>query len=227
MSLANQPVADSFLCLHPDYRKACIYVRELSSPPKIRVYRLSPLDLAISKLSRFQQVDIEDIEAILKKKKFSKTKFIKRYATARAYYTNPKATVFLYGYLSEKSTERISIQKRTCLNPREDRRYLLRTLMEEPRTSYLWASPVPRLPRSPLVFHSFPSKPVAGPIYRVKKTERNTKRIQNGRLGGCSRTRTYDLLHVRLTPTATTTNNYLGRTAEVRLHSSIFRAPRL
>jgi len=94
MSLANQPVADSFLCLHPDYRKACIYVRELSSPPKIRVYRLSPLDLAISKVSRFQQVDIEDIEAILKKKKFSKTKFIKRYATARAYYTNPKATDF-------------------------------------------------------------------------------------------------------------------------------------
>jgi len=49
-----QPVADSFLCLHPDYRKACSYVRELSFPPKIRVYRLSPLDLAISKLSRFQ-----------------------------------------------------------------------------------------------------------------------------------------------------------------------------
>jgi len=89
-----QPVADSFLCLHPDYRKACIYVRELSSLPKIRVYRLSPLDLAISKLSRFQQVDIEDIEAILKKKKFSKTNLIKRYATARAYYTNPKATDF-------------------------------------------------------------------------------------------------------------------------------------
>ncbi len=27
-----QPVADSFLCLHPDYRKACSYVRELSFP---------------------------------------------------------------------------------------------------------------------------------------------------------------------------------------------------
>jgi hypothetical protein len=70
------------------------YVRELSFPPKVRVCRLSPLDLAISKLSRFQQVDIEDIEAILKKEKFSKKKFLKRYATARAYYTNPKATDF-------------------------------------------------------------------------------------------------------------------------------------
>ena len=89
-----QPVADSFLCLHPDYRKACIYVRQLSFPPKVRVYRLSPLDLAISKLSRFQQVDIEDIEAILKKEKFGKKKVLKRYATARAYYTNPRATDF-------------------------------------------------------------------------------------------------------------------------------------
>lgn len=89
-----QPVADSFLCLHPDYRKACSYVRELSFPPKIRVYRLSPLDLAISKLSRFQQVDIEDIEAILKKEKTSKKKFLTRYATARAYYTTPRDTDF-------------------------------------------------------------------------------------------------------------------------------------
>ena len=89
-----QPVADSFLCLHPDYRKACSYVRELSFPPKIRVYRLAPLDLAISKLSRFQQVDIEDIGAILKKEKIDRKKFIRRYATARAYYTNPKETDF-------------------------------------------------------------------------------------------------------------------------------------
>jgi hypothetical protein len=89
-----QPVADSFLCLHPEYRKSCSYVRQLSFPPKIRVYRLSPLDLAISKLSRFQQVDIEDIEAILKKEKIGKKKFLRRYATARAYYTNPAGTDF-------------------------------------------------------------------------------------------------------------------------------------
>jgi len=89
-----QPVADSFLCLYPDYRKACSYVSELSFPPKIRVYRLSPLDLAISKLSRFQQVDIEDIEAILKKDQIGKKRLLKRYATARAYYTNPKETDF-------------------------------------------------------------------------------------------------------------------------------------
>ena len=97
-----QPVADSFLCLHPDYRKACTYVRELSFPPKIRVYRLSPLDLAISKLSRFQQVDIEDIEAILKKEKTSKKKFLTRYATARAYYTNPRDTDFNVRLLVQK-----------------------------------------------------------------------------------------------------------------------------
>lgn len=89
-----QLVSESFLCLHPDYRKASIYVRGLSFPPKIRVSRLSPLDLAISKLSRFQQVDIEDIEAILKKEKIAKKRLLKRYATARAYYTNPKATDF-------------------------------------------------------------------------------------------------------------------------------------
>ena len=89
-----QPVADSFLCLHPDYRKSCIYVRELSFPPKIRVYRLSPLDLAISKLSRFQQVDVEDIEAILKSERIDRKTLVRRYATARAYYTNPKETDF-------------------------------------------------------------------------------------------------------------------------------------
>jgi len=89
-----QPVADSFLCLHPDYRKACIPVRELSFPPKIRVYRLSPLDLAISKLSRFQQVDVEDIRAIIKKEQISKKRLLQRYATARAYYTNPKVIDF-------------------------------------------------------------------------------------------------------------------------------------
>ena len=89
-----QPVADSFLCLHPDYRRACSYVRELSFPPKIRVYRLSPLDLAISKLSRFQQVDVEDIEAVVKKERIDKKKFLRRYATSRAYYTNSKETDF-------------------------------------------------------------------------------------------------------------------------------------
>ncbi len=89
-----QPVADSFLCLHPEYRKSCSYVRELSFPPKIKVYRLAPLDLAISKLSRFQQVDVEDIEAILKKERIAKKKFLRRYATARAYYTNSKETDF-------------------------------------------------------------------------------------------------------------------------------------
>lgn len=94
LKLPVQPVADSFLCLHPDYRKACSYVRELSFPPRIRVYRLSSLDLAISKVSRFQQVDIEDIEAILKKEQTGKKTFLRRYAIARAYYTNPKATDF-------------------------------------------------------------------------------------------------------------------------------------
>jgi Nucleotidyltransferase of unknown function (DUF6036) len=89
-----QVVSESFLCLHPDYRRACKYVPEVSFPPKLRVYRLSPLDLAISKLSRFQAVDIEDIEAILKKEQIQKRTFLKRYATARAYYTNPKATDF-------------------------------------------------------------------------------------------------------------------------------------
>lgn len=57
-------------------------------------YRLSPLDLAISKLSRFQQVDVEDIEALIKKEKIARKRFLMRYTTARAYYTNPKETDF-------------------------------------------------------------------------------------------------------------------------------------
>jgi uncharacterized nucleotidyltransferase DUF6036 len=97
-----QLVPDGFLCLHPDYRKACEYVPELSLPPKIRVFRLSPLDLAISKLSRFLAVDVEDIEAILTKEKISKRRLLKRYATARAYYTNPKATDFNVKLLIKK-----------------------------------------------------------------------------------------------------------------------------
>lgn len=97
-----QIVSESFLCLHPDYRKSCKYVRELSFPPKVRVYRLSALDLAISKLSRFLEVDVEDIEAILKKENISKAKLLKRYATARAYYTNPKAIDFNLKLLIKK-----------------------------------------------------------------------------------------------------------------------------
>jgi len=97
-----QIVPESFLCLHPDYRQACEYVRELSLPPKIRVYRLSPLDLAISKLSRFLEVDIQDIEAILKKEKISKAKLLRRYATARAYYTNQKDIDFNMKMLIKK-----------------------------------------------------------------------------------------------------------------------------
>src|SRR5262249_45303251 len=97
-----QIVSEGFLCLHPDYRQDCEYVRELSLPPKILVYRLSPLDLAISKLSRFVAVDVEDIEAILKKEKISRPRFLKRYATARAYYHNPRTTDFNVKLLIKK-----------------------------------------------------------------------------------------------------------------------------
>jgi Nucleotidyltransferase of unknown function (DUF6036) len=97
-----QIVPEGFLCLHPDYRRDCAYVPALSLPPKILVYRLSPLDLAISKLSRFLAVDVEDIEAILKKEKISKSKLLRRYATARAYYTNQKAIDFNMKLLIKK-----------------------------------------------------------------------------------------------------------------------------
>jgi hypothetical protein len=48
------------------------------------------------------EVDIQDIEAILKKEKISRAKLLRRYATARAYYTNQKDIDFNMKILIKK-----------------------------------------------------------------------------------------------------------------------------
>lgn len=56
---------DSFALMHEDYIRDAIPCAELNTGKrKILVYFLSPVDLAVSKLSRYELVDQEDIRAL-------------------------------------------------------------------------------------------------------------------------------------------------------------------
>jgi len=56
---------DTFALMHEDYVSDAIPCTELNTGKrKIHVYFLSPVDLAVSKLSRYEAVDQEDIRAL-------------------------------------------------------------------------------------------------------------------------------------------------------------------
>lgn len=56
---------DTFALMHEDYASAAIPCAELNAGKrKIHVYFLSPVDLVVSKLSRYETVDQEDIRAL-------------------------------------------------------------------------------------------------------------------------------------------------------------------
>ena len=56
---------DTFTLMHEDYAAAAIPCAELNvGKRKIHVYFLSPIDLVVSKLSRYETVDQEDIRAL-------------------------------------------------------------------------------------------------------------------------------------------------------------------
>ena len=56
---------DTFSLMHEDYAAAAIPCAELNvGKRKIHIYFLSPIDLVVSKLSRYETVDQEDIRAL-------------------------------------------------------------------------------------------------------------------------------------------------------------------
>jgi len=56
---------DSFALMHENYDRAAVPCTELNAGKrKIHVYFLSPVDLVVSKLSRYETVDKEDIRAL-------------------------------------------------------------------------------------------------------------------------------------------------------------------
>lgn len=56
---------DSFALMHEDYDLAAVPCDELNRPGrKVEIYFLSPVDLAVSKIARFADVDRDDIAAL-------------------------------------------------------------------------------------------------------------------------------------------------------------------
>lgn len=68
MLYLDRQYSDSFALMHEDYDTAAIPCAELNTGKrKVLVYFLSPVDLAVSKLSRYEAVDQEDIRALAEK----------------------------------------------------------------------------------------------------------------------------------------------------------------
>lgn len=53
-----------FALMHEDYTKDAIPLKDANSDPRIQIFVLTPLDLAVSKLSRFNDNDKADITAL-------------------------------------------------------------------------------------------------------------------------------------------------------------------
>ena len=54
----------TFALMHEDYTKDAIMLKDANSDPRIQIFVLSPIDLAVSKLSRFNDNDKADIGAL-------------------------------------------------------------------------------------------------------------------------------------------------------------------
>ncbi|WP_305906288.1 DUF6036 family nucleotidyltransferase (plasmid) [Methylomarinum sp. Ch1-1] len=57
--------------IHEDYIQDAVYVYSPGENKKLKIYVLSPVDLAVSKLSRYSDNDKADIEALAKEKLFT------------------------------------------------------------------------------------------------------------------------------------------------------------
>ena len=77
----------SLASIDPDYDERVI---PLISDSIVEVYLVSGLDLAISKLARLSDRDIEDIKALYLKGKFSLEEFKKTANNAKEYYVTPE-----------------------------------------------------------------------------------------------------------------------------------------
>lgn len=72
--------------MHPDYEKDAVSVGLLGKEHNIALYVISPVDLAVSKLARFSEVDESDIKILAGMELFTKDEFLNRASEAINYY---------------------------------------------------------------------------------------------------------------------------------------------
>jgi len=78
---------DSFSSMHPDYKEDSLPWQGIGNEKRqIHLHVLTPLDLAVSKISRFSDQDHEDILALAKQKFFTSHDLVHRAQEALDYY---------------------------------------------------------------------------------------------------------------------------------------------
>ncbi|MGA6877731.1 MULTISPECIES: DUF6036 family nucleotidyltransferase [Acinetobacter] len=77
----------SLASIDPDYRERVI---PLTAESIVEVYLVSGVDLAVSKLARLSDRDIEDIQALYARNKFSLEQFKEIANNAKDYYVTPE-----------------------------------------------------------------------------------------------------------------------------------------
>ncbi|WP_444925426.1 DUF6036 family nucleotidyltransferase [Microbulbifer sp. TRSA002] len=79
--------------LHEDYQEDAIQLATRMRPSPLWLYVVTPADLAVSKLGRFGEQDIEDILTLIRLKKLSINEFLKRANEAADYYVGNTTTI--------------------------------------------------------------------------------------------------------------------------------------
>lgn len=78
---------DTFALLHPDHRESCVEWEGIGNEKRlIHLLVFSPVDLAVSKLSRFSPNDQADILALAQYRYFTSTQLLSRANEALGYY---------------------------------------------------------------------------------------------------------------------------------------------
>ena len=87
---------DNFALLHPDHREACVEWECIGNEQRlIHLLVFCPLDLAVSKLSRFSPNDRADILALAQHRYFNSTQLKARAAEALDYYVGSTRWIHL------------------------------------------------------------------------------------------------------------------------------------
>lgn len=79
--------------LHEDYQDDAIQIATRMKPSPLWLYVVTPADLAVSKLGRFGERDIEDILTLIRLGKLTIDDFLERAREAAKYYVGNPATI--------------------------------------------------------------------------------------------------------------------------------------
>ncbi|OAD20381.1 hypothetical protein THIOM_003923, partial [Candidatus Thiomargarita nelsonii] len=76
---------DAFTLIHPDYREDAIVFQKKPDSP-LWIYLASPVDVAVSKVSRFVDIDKADIRLLAERGLITENEFAERAETALLYW---------------------------------------------------------------------------------------------------------------------------------------------